>query len=190
MEDRRSSESQDAADSRPAECGESAVPDERHDDVYRTTALEAVTRFATRQVELVAALVRDYQLFPSTSANVITADVVFELMALAQIREWERSGVLALLDGDFPSYNEAGQEFLGRLSAAIDQDPMGSVGRMLSERVLDVWRRQISFSELGGETADLLVHSNIDEGTLDALAEFVWSNREVLNQYINGVQES
>ena len=128
--------------------------------------IAAVRAIVYEQAEAVFSFLKDFGIGFDLPTNFLQ-----RLGAVFQLVKWEAGGFPLHREIGLPSARDAAAEALSTVSDAID--PM--------KLVVPVMRLALArFAWHGGQelNAELSIHGQLDDSYLDAIAEFLWKNRQ------------
>jgi hypothetical protein len=142
----------------------------------------AVVRHAQYKAKLTAFALESTGLFPNKPIC-LPGMYLLELSAVLELGMWERQGLRQFLDTDLPTFDEAAAELARRANLGLDEF-CGPDAAPLNQRVLQVWLENFAW-ETGELSGPGLLVGQVDEDSfVNALAEFIWSNRNNLSQVL------
>jgi hypothetical protein len=146
--------------------------------------IDAIRRRADFVASVVGEILRRELATPPDSGGVVhqlnvPAGFLLELGAVIVLNLWERQGITAHLDAGLPRWSEADADLVRRLREDRSQfEPIENA--ILSRRVLQFWLQNFAWDGIETFGADMLLSTSEEDAIVDALASFLYENRDAL----------
>lgn len=143
---------------------------------FADTYIEAIRALAESDADALAELLRSIHLLSPPKPLHLPAETLLGLGLALRIQTWEMAGITAHLDAGLPSADELKAFICKHLAGPELRIVVGA----LSAQVVVLLCREIAWQSSVERQGDFGLVVTDDDGFLEAMADFIWDNRQAL----------